>query len=94
MLPKLVSVCLALAFLSPVCVVGQATPPDIRLRAWEDHLKLEAASPFKDLEWRAVGPMQSGARIDASTFASARADLAPALLGNFNIYPGRRDPAR
>jgi photosystem II stability/assembly factor-like uncharacterized protein len=44
---------------------GQATDPVTRLRSWEEHRRLEAESPFRDLEWRAVGPMQAGARVEA-----------------------------
>ncbi len=44
---------------------AQATDPETRLNSWDDHLRLEAQSPFKDLNWRAVGPMQAGARVEA-----------------------------
>jgi len=35
-----------------------------RLESWETHVKLRDSSPFKDLEWRAVGPEQQGGRIE------------------------------
>lgn len=36
-----------------------------RLRAWEQHRRLEQQSPFRDLAWRAVGPSFQGGRIEA-----------------------------
>jgi photosystem II stability/assembly factor-like uncharacterized protein len=35
------------------------------MRAWEEHLRLERESPFADLQWRAIGPKQAGARVEA-----------------------------
>jgi hypothetical protein len=35
------------------------------MEAWEHHQRLDRDTPFADLEWRAVGPMQAGARIEA-----------------------------
>ncbi len=53
------------SLLLPLGARAQATDPGTRLRAWEDHIRLERESPFSDLEWRAVGPMQAGARVEA-----------------------------
>ena len=44
---------------------NNATSPEIRIKAWEHHLKLKEESPFKDLKWRAVGPELQGGRIEA-----------------------------
>lgn len=41
------------------------TSPEVRLKSWEHHVKLENESIFKDLKWRAVGPQQQGGRIEA-----------------------------
>jgi len=37
----------------------------IRLKAWDDHVKLERESIFKDLKWRVVGPVFQGGRIES-----------------------------
>ncbi len=51
--------------LSSAAASAQPTEADARLRAWEHHRLLDGESPFRDLEWRAVGPMQAGARVEA-----------------------------
>ncbi|MFC2160773.1 hypothetical protein ACFLRW_02890 [Acidobacteriota bacterium] len=50
---------------NPPGIQDSATSPEKRMEAWEHHLKLKEESPFKDLEWRAVGPEQQGGRIEA-----------------------------
>ncbi|MBN1387327.1 MAG: hypothetical protein JW965_02715 [Bacteroidales bacterium] len=35
-----------------------------RLHSWEKHLNLEKNSPYKNLEWRAVGPEQQSSRVE------------------------------
>ncbi len=44
---------------------NSATSSEKRMKDWEHHLKLKEESPFKDLEWRAVGPELQGGRIEA-----------------------------
>lgn len=46
-------------------VLAQATSPEERMESWENHQRLKAESPFKDLKWRAVGPELQGGRIEA-----------------------------
>lgn len=43
----------------------QATAPEARMKSWQIHQRLERESPFRDLEWRAVGPRFCGGRIES-----------------------------
>ena len=47
-------------------LAAQATSAEARMASWERHVQLERESPFGDLPWRAVGPKQAGARVEAS----------------------------
>lgn len=63
-------------------VTFAAQPPttvEERQRAWEIHQQLRSASPFRPLEWRAVGPKMVGGRIEA---------IAVAPDDPFTIYAG------
>lgn len=46
-------------------VAGQATTPESRLASWEQHVRMEGSSPYKNLQWRALGPTRQGGRIEA-----------------------------
>ncbi|MEO2162089.1 MAG: hypothetical protein ABGY29_06135, partial [bacterium] len=50
-----------------------------RLVAWEKRVELQSSSPFKDLQWRALGPKFCGGRIEA-------VDCPPGSAGT--IYAG------
>lgn len=41
----------------------RATPADLRLKWWDDHLALKESSPFKNIKWRSVGPWVMSGRI-------------------------------
>jgi len=45
--------------------VNQEHRVESRLKSWQEHLALKAASPLKDLTWRSVGPSFQGGRISA-----------------------------
>ena len=51
----------ALTLLPPLpnSLCAQATSAEERIAAWETHQALEAASPFREMSWRPVGPMQA-----------------------------------
>ena len=51
--------------LSAEVEVGPATPPEVRMKAWEQHVKLREESIFKDVEWTAVGPRIQGGKIES-----------------------------
>ena len=42
-----------------------AAAPVDRAAAWRKHVAMAEASPFRELEWRAVGPRKQGGRIEA-----------------------------
>ena len=42
---------------------AQATAPEIRLQAYEQHLALQKESIFRNLQWREIGPYFCGGRI-------------------------------
>jgi len=44
---------------------GAATPAEERMASWDRHVEMRESSPFRDLEWRAVGPRLQGGRIEA-----------------------------
>lgn len=45
------------------------TAPEPRLAAWQRHLELDRASPFRGLEARAIGPAFQGGRVEALALA-------------------------
>ena len=75
-----------LLLLLPSGGFAQATDPGSRLRAWEDHLRLERESPFKELEWRAVGPMQAGARVEAIAVPPGNHGIIYVGIGSGNLW--------
>ncbi len=48
-----------------MCAQDNATPPEIRLKSWENHQRLKEESPFRNLIWRSTGPEFCGGRIEA-----------------------------
>jgi photosystem II stability/assembly factor-like uncharacterized protein len=44
---------------------AQTTGAAERASAWQQHRRMERESPFRDLPWRAIGPRQAGARVEA-----------------------------
>jgi photosystem II stability/assembly factor-like uncharacterized protein len=54
-----------LGLILPLAAGPQATDPETRLESWSYHQKMKSESPFKALEWRAVGPELQGGRIEA-----------------------------
>jgi len=57
----------------------QATTADARMRAWQAHVELRDASPFRPLHWEMLGPSLQGGRIEA---------IAVAAPGSGTIYVG------
>ena len=45
--------------------VSPATPPEVRMKAWDHHVKLRESSIFKDVEWTAVGPRIQGGKVES-----------------------------
>ena len=84
----LVNLTLALlaSLLLPLAARAQATDSGSRLRAWEDHIRMERESPFSDLEWRAVGPMQAGARVEAIAVPPGSHGTIYVGIGSGNLW--------
>ena len=44
---------------------SSATDPAVRMKSWEQHVKLRQESIFKDLKWTPVGPRIQGGKIES-----------------------------
>jgi len=58
---------------------GPATTAEARMRAWQAHVELRDASPFRALRWEGLGPSLQGGRVEA---------VAVAGPGSSTIYVG------
>lgn len=67
-------------------VSAQVTTPQERMAAWEAHQALEAASPFRDLPWRSVGPMQAGMRVEAIAVPKGDQNTIYVGVGSGNLW--------
>jgi len=74
------------AHLPASALIAQPTTPAERLRAWEQHQRMEAESPFRDMEWRAVGPMQAGARVEAIAVPAGSRNTIFVGIGSGNLW--------
>jgi len=70
----------------PAVIHSQSTQAEARLRSWEEHLLLEEESPFGALEWRAVGPMQAGARVEAISVPPGNHGTIYVGIGSGNLW--------
>ena len=61
---SLVASCIAALLFLTAAPNAVQTPAADRQRAWDLHLRLSAASPFRGLHWEALGPSMQGARIE------------------------------
>ncbi len=71
---------------SQAAPVAQAMPPQARMQAWEDHVRMERESVFSDLEWRAVGPQQAGARVEAIAVPPGNNGTIYVGVGSGNLW--------
>ena len=74
--------CLAFHALAQEPIVGGAA----RLAAWEQHVALEAASPFSELEWRALGPKNCGGRIEGIDSPVGKPSIIYAGVGSGGVW--------
>ena len=81
---------LLLRVLAPMLVVvalpAQATTAAARLESWHQHAAMAERSPFRDLVWRAVGPLQAGARVEAIAVPSDHASTVYVGVGSGNLW--------
>ncbi len=66
--------------------LAQPTSPAARRQAWEQHQRMEQASPVEDLAWRAVGPRMQGGRVESIAVAPGRTSTFYAGIGSGNLW--------
>ncbi len=64
----------------------QATTAEARLQAWDAHVRLDAASPFKGMRWRPVGPTKAGARVEAIAVPPGDTGTIYVGVGSGNVW--------
>ncbi len=72
--------------LSAEVEVGPATPSEVRMKAWEQHVKLRESSIFKDVEWTAVGPRIQGGKIESIWSVKKRKSSLYCGSGSGNLW--------
>jgi len=72
--------------LSTEVEVGPATPPEVRMKAWDQHVKLRESSIFKDVEWTAVGPRIQGGKIESVWSVKKRKSTLYCGSGSGNLW--------
>jgi photosystem II stability/assembly factor-like uncharacterized protein len=65
---------------------AQATSSAGRLQSWQDHQALDESSPFRDMKWRALGPLQAGAKIEAIAVPPGNHGTIYVGVGSGNIW--------
>ena len=78
--------CAAFAIGIPAAAAAQATSAEDRLAAWAQHADMERTSRFAGLTWRAVGPRQAGARIEAIAVPSDQPSTIYVGVGSGNLW--------
>ena len=79
------------SMIAPLCLsaeveVGPATPPEVRMKSWEQHVKLREESIFKDVEWTAVGPRIQGGKIESIWSVKKRKSTLYCGSGSGNLW--------
>jgi hypothetical protein len=65
---------------------GAATTAAERRAAWQQHVELENSSPFKSLQWRAVGPKFQGGRIESIACPAGYTSTIYVGVGSGNVW--------
>jgi len=76
--------CATLAAAAPPA--QQATDAADRQQAWQQHQRMESESPFADLPWRAIGPKQAGARVEAIAVPPGNHGTIYVGVGSGNLW--------
>ncbi|MEX2610795.1 MAG: hypothetical protein WEA24_12675 [Gemmatimonadota bacterium] len=63
-----------------------ATSPEARLAAWDTRVRMDAASPFRGMAWRPVGPKQAGARVEAIAVPPGANGTIYVGVGSGNVW--------
>ena len=64
----------------------QATSPEARRASWELHERMARESPFKELEWRSVGPKFQGGRIEAIAWPAEDPQTVYVGVGSGGVF--------
>ena len=86
---RLTSVFLLLSLLcwqDGLLATDTATPAKVRMESWRRHVHLEDVSPFKHLNWRALGPTRQGGRIEAIACSAGRPSTIYVGVGSGNLW--------
>lgn len=59
---------------------------EARLASWDDHLAHEQASPFSELQWRALGPKNCGGRIEGIDSPKGQPSIIYAGVGSGGVW--------
>lgn len=62
------------------------TSAEERMKSWEEHLRMEKESIFKDLRWQATGPMKQGGRIESIACPSGNTSTIYVGVGSGNLW--------
>jgi len=82
----LLSLNLSLAYSENENSQNGPTDPVARMKSWEHHLRLKNESIFRNLKWRAVGPMFQGGRIESIACPSGINTTIYVGVGSGNIW--------
>ena len=84
--PRFVLLVGSLLALQASASAQQATTAAERTAAWTAHKTLADQSPFRSLAWRAVGPVKTGARIEAIAIPRGNTGTIYAGVGTGNLW--------
>jgi len=62
------------------------TSAEERIKSWDQHVKMEKESIFKDLKWQATGPMKQGGRIESIACPSGNTSTIYVGVGSGNLW--------
>ena len=85
-LAVLLAAMLALAGAQEPIDAQDETDAQKRLAAWEQHRSATASSPWKGLEWRALGPKTCGGRIEAVDSPRGKPSIVYAGIGSGGVW--------
>ncbi|MFC1513775.1 WD40/YVTN/BNR-like repeat-containing protein [candidate division KSB1 bacterium] len=84
------SLCLFFAVLLFPCkfVLSQSVPTtsEERMRSWEQHVRMQNGSIFRELKWRAVGPQKQGGRIESIAIPPGNTSVIYVGPGSGNLW--------
>ncbi len=88
---KIVILCfswMCLLFSEPVRTNSgdEATPPEVRIKSWEHHVRLRNDSLFKNMMWRPAGPFFQGGRISCVVCPSGNSSTVYVGVGSGNVW--------